>query len=823
MRMRTAFWWAWILIGSLACAATPRDARTVPEPATDSADEVEAADSEDRSFEEIIGSLEHRPGLLDVWVDEAKGTVWLDLPSPGEDGEIGTYLYVEGLLTGLGSNPVGLDRGQLGEGRIVTFRVVGGKVLLEEQNLRFRADTDDPLERQAVLESFATSVIWAGPVAARRARDGRILVDFTSFLLSDAHDVPRRLKQAEQGMFRLDVERSAVHVEEVRAFPDNVELEAYLTYTGDEPGDLIRSTAPVANAITLIQHHSFLRLPDDEFRPRFFDPRAGYFGVDFTDYGVPLDAPIHRGWIARHRLTQDEPIVFYLDPGTPEPVRSALLEGASWWSEAFAAAGFPDGYRVEMLPEDVHPLDARYHVIQWVHRSTRGWSYGGGVLDPRTGEIVKAYVTLGSLRVRQDRLLFEGLLGVEETGTGSARDPVELALARIRQLAAHEVGHALGLTHNFAASTYGGRASVMDYPAPWVQVGDDGSLDVSKAYGVGVGAWDVHAIRYGYEAVPEGEAGRAALDRMVRDGIENDLRFVSDEHARPPSAAHPLGSLWDNGADAVEELEQVMRVRKVALDRFGPENLAEGRPLARLHEVLVPIYLYHRYQTAAAVKFLGGLDFRYAVRGDEQPPARPVPAEAQRRALNAVLGTLDPAALDLPDEVVQWILPRPPGHPPNRELFNGRMDPVFDPLSAASSAADLTVDLLLEPHRAMRLVDQHRRDASLPGFTEVVDALVDEAFGQEASSPRRAEIGHAVQTVVVTKLVELAGSSQASPAVRARTEAALRELQTRLEGTEDPHDRFLAGEITRYFDRPGPPVTGPPEAPQPPPGSPIGG
>ncbi len=427
-------------------------------------------------------------------------------------------------------------------------------------------------------------------------------------------------------------DRSAVDVDAFLAFPDNLEFEAILTYSGDSPGELVRGTAPTADLVTLVQHHSLIRLPDDGYTPRRFDPRAGSSPVVFADYAVPLDEPIETRWIVRHRLEKTdpaaersravEPIVYYVDRGAPEPVRSALVEGASWWAEAFEAAGFIDGYRVEVLPEGVHPLDVRYNVIQWVHRSTRGWSYGGGVVDPRTGEMIKAHVSLGSLRVRHDRLLMEGLVGADATGSGGPNDPVQVALARIRQLSAHEVGHTLGFTHNFAASTYGGRASVMDYPAPLVEITETGELDLSNAYGIGVGEWDVYTVRYAYEQPMPGETEEELLESIVADGLERHLAFMSDADARPVGSAHPRAHLWDNGSRCRRRPRSRLRG---APDRHGAlrrEQPRAGQPLSRLVEVFSPLYLYHRYQLTAAVKLIGGVDYAYAVRGDGQGGCR---------------------------------------------------------------------------------------------------------------------------------------------------------------------------------------------------------
>lgn len=782
------------------------------------------------SIDAKTAGLERHDGFVPFYWDANEGKLWLEVPDTDDE-----FLYVHALTAGVGSNDIGLDRNQLGRTRVVHFDRVGRKLFLIQPNYDFRAVTENAAERQSVEDAFARSVLWGFEIVAET--DGRMLVDATDFVVRDVHGVADRLRRSGQGSYRLDARRSAIHVENTRAFPRNTEMEVMLTFEGEPAGGWIRSVTPSAEAVTVRQRHSFIASPPPGYEPRELDPRSGFFGVTWLNYSAPLEEPMARRWIARHRLEKEdpsaavsdpvEPIVYYLDPGAPEPVRSALLDGARWWNQAFEAAGYRNAFRVEVLPDTADPLDVRYNIINWVHRSTRGWSYGSSITDPRTGEILKGHVLLGSLRVRQDYLLAEGLLSPYGEGAPPTDAMREMALARIRQLSAHEVGHTLGLAHNYISST-AGRVSVMDYPHPLARLNPDGTIDLSDAYDDAIGDWDKAAITYGYADFPEGTDEAAALEGIIREARDRGLVFLSDQDARPAGSAHPHAHLWDNGMDAAVELQRMMAVRKAALDRFGVGAIRTGMPLAMLEEALVPLYLHHRYQVEAAAKVVGGMYYTYALRGDEQVPLRRAPAADQRHALDALLETLSPSALALPRPLLDLIPPRPYGYPAHRELFDRFTGITFDPISPAAMAAGMTVSMILHPERAARLVEQEALEPDMPGLGEVLDRLDRATFGAAAADPYEAEIKRLVEDVVVQQLMNLAATAP-MPQVRAMAELRLTSLRDRLQPDgrrgaemERAHTTRLAADIQRFLDRP----AGTWEAPRPlpaPPGSPIGG
>ncbi|GAB4521046.1 MAG: zinc-dependent metalloprotease [Amphiplicatus sp.] len=770
----------------------------------------------------------------------AEGKILVTLPAPDDNGVMLRAIHAAGITAGLGSNPIGFDRGAVESGRIIAFRKIGAKVVIEQENWTYRASAENPLEKKSVENSFARSFLWATD-AIEEKPDGSTVFDLSGFLIADTMNLKGRLKRAGQGDYALAAERSFPDYSSVLVFPYNVELDAYVTFAGGEAGDEVAATAADGRAFTLVLHHSFVRLPEPGFRPRVFDPRMNGIDVPFYDFSAPLDAPVAQAYARRFRLERidpnaasgpvKKPIVFHVDPGAPEEVRAALIEGASWWAEAFEAAGFEDAFRVEVLPEGAHPMDVRYNVIQWAHRQTRGWSYGGGIADPRTGEMIKAAVILGSQRVRQDRMIFEGLAGAEKTGTGAPDDPVVLALARIRQLSAHEVGHPLGFAHNFAASV-NDRASVMDYPAPLVRPRPDGSLDFSEAYAAGVGEWDKAAARWLYAQFPDGADEQAELDRIVREAYGSGLHFMDDPQGRPVAGAHPLASVWDNGADPVAMLDETMRVRAIALENFGARSLKDGRPMSDLRAVIVPVYLYHRYQVAAAAKLVGGYAFRYALKGEEEGAGAPVPAERQRAALAALVRTLDPAALDLPDATLDMLTPALASFSGGggRETFASDTGAMFDLSRAADAAGAETLNALLNGPRLARLVETQRRDPAALSPEEVFRAVETRVFAL-AAAPRQAEIARVLQTRFVSTLINLAEKEETPAAVRARIEAYLGALRRRLEpgvfsrpasSADEGHRAFLAARIEAHLDRPAPALA--PAAPPAriPPGPPIG-
>lgn len=815
----------YLLCTALACAAFAQ-----PAMAASSSDAKADSGAPLPSIADKTRGLQRLDGFMPLYWSADEGKLYLELPQP----DMGA-LYVTTLTQGLGSNDIGLDRGQVGDSRYVRFDRVGRKVLMVQPNLAFRAASDSADERAAVEQSFAESVLFGFAVVAQQGE--RTLVDATGFALRDAHDAIGAIKRAEQGTYKLDAERSAVYLRGTRAFPRNTEIEATLTLQGDAPGPFVKDVTPTPEAITLRERSSLIALPEPGFMPRRAQPGDGYIETSFADYAAPLGAPLIQHFILRHRLAKKDPnaavsealnpIVYYIDRGAPQPIRDALTEGARWWNQAFEAAGYRDAFRVELMPEGLDPLDVRYNVVQWVHRATRGWSYGNAVIDPRSGEIIKGNVSLGSLRSHYDYLIAEGLLSPYGKGDADRTPEMrKLVMARLSQLAAHEIGHTLGLLHNYIASR-DGRTSVMDYPQPLVTLKADGTIDLSQPYTLEIGAWDKVAIDYGYRQFPAGTDESAALDDILHQAQSAGIGFLTDEDARPAGAAHPDVSLWDNGRDSAAELRRMMAVRQAALSRFGENAIQNGLPMASIEEVLVPLYLYHRYQVEATAKALGGQRYVYALRGDGQKPVTAVSAAEQQAALDALIDTLAPAALALPGSLLDAIPPRPPGWAATRELFTRSTGPSFDALAPAAAASAITIGTILQSERDARLVQQHARDAALPGLDAVADRLIAATFPTRAAKGYEAEIRHAQQVIVVQKLIALARSSS-SPAVRGVAMLKLDQLAARSGAAaataghpEAAQATLIADSIRRFREAGADNAAALPE-PKTPPGPPLG-
>ncbi|MBQ4858449.1 zinc-dependent metalloprotease [Pseudoalteromonas sp. MMG007] len=723
-----------------------------------------------KSIDEFTTQMNHFPGYYSFFYDTQNGKVYLKVDKFEQQ-----FLLQQSLPYGIGSNDIGLDRGQLGNTHLVQFERFGDKVMLRAVNTYYRANTTNKAEQQSIKEAFASSILAGFKVVAQDKTTA--LIDYTPYLLSDVHGVSRKLAARKQGNFSLDEARSAVYIKRSKAFVKNTELEAVLTFKGTKPGEFVRQVSADPYALTVHMHHSLIKLPDDNYTPRKFNPQSGFWSIEHKDYAAALGESMFVRYIPRHRLAKKdprlpisepvEPIVYYLDPGVPEPVKSALLEGGKWWNDAFSAAGYKNAFIVKVLPSNADPMDIRYNVIQWVHRATRGWSYGSSVIDPRTGEILKGHVTLGSLRVRQDILIAEALSAPYLEGNEAAKNLQAMALDRIRQLSAHEIGHTLGISHNFAASV-GDRTSVMDYPHPLLSFNEQGKLDVTRGYAKGMGAWDTQVIKYGYSDFTNQDES-AELAAILKENKAKGLEFISDSDARAKGGAHPTAHLWDNGTNPSKELLRVLDVRKKALAQFGINNIKTGDALSQLEEKLVPLYLFHRYQVESAVKLIAGVNYEYETRSNAPiKGAQVVAKNLQQEAVNALLATLKPVNLLLPESVLSLIPPKAYGESKSRESIIGRTGLILDAMALPEVAIQHSLSLLLNPQRLNRLAQQQARSNDFYSLDNMLEQLYAQVFNVSSPNTMAGKITQRTQYLTAKTFADLVASNNVSPEVQAQ-------------------------------------------------------
>jgi len=759
------------------------------------------------TIEDTVANAELMEGYFDLYWDASSGKMYWEIDELDVE-----FLYQVSMASGLGSNPVGIDRGQLRGTYVLSPKRIGPRILLMQPNYRYRASSDNELERLAVEDSFAPSVLWGFDIVAETG--ARALVDATDFFLRDARNVTGAISGRDQGNFSLDKSRSAFYLDNTKAYPENVEVESMLTFTSSNPGRLVNSVAATGGSVTLRQHHSLVKLPDDDFAVRYADPRIGTNGPTIQDYSTAIDEDLQVRLVARHRLQKKDPnaamsepvkpIIYYVDSGTPEPIKSALIEGASWWNDAYEAAGFINAFQVMELPAGADAQDVRYNMIHWTHRRTRGYSYGGSVMDPRTGEIIKGNVNLGSLRLRQDYLHGQGLVpGFEYLSSVSDGNSasVDMALDRVRQLSAHEVGHTLGFPHNYLASSYG-RESVMDYPAPLIEITDDGEIDLSNAYLQRIGEYDKLSVRYAYEQFPPGANEEEELESIVQESIDRGLLFMAHNNNNFVGAGHQFASVWDNGDNLVDQLKHEFEVRRIGMENFSPDLIREGEPYSNLEYVLLPLYMHHRFQLNSAAQSIGGANYRNAVRGDGQTPFTIIDGDEQRDALNTVLSTLSVDFLKLPENVLDLLPPAAYRHTQG-ESFPGRAGLLFDALGAAEASANLSVQQLMHPARMARLVT-YGSMGDYPDLEEVVDSLIEQTWGAETPEDEYGQrVLSVVQRVAVDEMITQASNTESSGEVRSVLASRLNELANQLEDERNPsaHQEGVAADIRRWQQR----------------------
>ena len=741
-------------------------------------------------------------GFMNFSYNDDSGKIILEIKNLDSE-----FMYINSLSRGVGNNDLGLDRGQLGNSRVVYFTKRGNKILLIQPNLRYVSNSSNYLENKAVEEAFARSVLFGFDIIEKSNDSYKI--DITSFLISDAHGVSQRLKYSNSGSYTLNKSMSAIDLDRTKAFPKNIEFDVLLTFTGNPSGNLVRSVTPTASNLTVNQHHSFVELPDNNYKKRKFDPRSGSNPFIVYDYSTPIDEKLEQRFIVRHRLNKKypkqeiseplDPIVYYIDNGTPEPVKTALIEGGNWWNQAFESAGYKDAFRIEVLPEDADPMDVRYNLIQWIHRSTRGWSYGASIVDPRTGEIIKGQVSLGSLRVRQDYMILSGLIDNPNDIENKALIK-ETSLDRIRQLSAHEIGHTLGFAHNYISSA-NNRSSVMDYPHPKIDI-IDGDINIDNAYSKNIGDWDKVTVRYAYTDFQENENEEIKLNQIIEEAVNKGLYFLSDSDSRPVGSANPFSHLWDNGEFPYKELNKLLEVRDLALKNIDLENLIDGEPYDRIEDILVPIYMLHRYQIESTAKAIGGVDYLYFVKNLNNDKVKFVNSKLQKESLESLLNVLNPKNLVLPDNLIEILSPRSFRNPRTRENFESNTGVTFDYINASSSVINHTLTFLINPERINRIYQQNMFGENILKLEDYLSIISNSIFSNKKMSLYESSINNITSSLFLDHLFLAFNNSKTNDLSKSLILSSIVNTKEKLSSDLNNYNAFLGNKINGFLDNP---------------------